>query len=306
MRPRVEAALALIFAILFTANSVRAAVVIVKGSGQPIMGYVVRQDERSVTLREMLPGGKSRESSFPRTSIDELIVTVSPERLASLDPARLTDYFEYAEELAEKQRDPEARETAIRLYCIVAASGDGSLRRSALLGLIALARSTAEERKLRAAAYILGEEHDESLLKRESGAISTPQSTAFVADLLAALRLIRQGKLSQSRAILEKPALRNEASQLAAIVTMDELAELSSSSQLSNLQLARVLRAELALEELKLGRNTGDGSLSDDGQHWSSALQPGGLAPLPLLSTQSLTEFDPSECVYRNGKWTRP
>ena len=108
-----------------------AAVVIVKGSNQPVMGYLVKQDERSVVLREVLPGGKTRESSFPRGSIDELIITVVPERLASLEPARLNEYLEYAEELAEKHRDPEARAPAVPRPDAVARARCGGRPRTA-------------------------------------------------------------------------------------------------------------------------------------------------------------------------------
>src|SRR5690349_1880037 len=125
----------------------QAVVVLPKGAKQPIMGYLVRQDDRNIVVREELPGGKSRESSFAKKDLDELIITVSPERLAALDPSKPPDYREYAEELAEKQRDPEARDAAIRLYAIAAARGDDNLRHSALLGLIALARNAEEERR---------------------------------------------------------------------------------------------------------------------------------------------------------------
>src|SRR3954465_9276597 len=134
MRRKPKAAIWCSLAMLCMPAAACAAVVIVKGSNQPVMGYLVRQDERSVVLREVLPGGKTRESSFARGNIDELIITVAPEKLAALEPARLNEYLEYAEEWAEKLRDPEARETALRLYGIVAARGDGSLRRSAMLG----------------------------------------------------------------------------------------------------------------------------------------------------------------------------
>jgi hypothetical protein len=306
MPPKREMAKCLLLVALLAAPCADAAVVVVKGSTQPVVGYLVRQDERSVTLREVLPGGKSRESSFARSNIDELIITVSPERLGKLEPVSPADYLEYAEELAEKQRDPEARETALRLYAIAAARGDGSRRYSAMLGLIALARSPGEERKLRAAAYLFGADHDESLLKNNSAGMTAPQSLASVGELLTALRLVRQGKSSQARAILEKPALRNDAPRLAGFITLDELAELSNSSQLSNQQLTRVLRAEIALEEAKLGRTASGESSAGRQSPWSSVLRPGSLAPMPLLTLETLTEFNPAECVFRNGKWVRP
>jgi hypothetical protein len=183
------------------------------------MGYLVRQDERTIVIRQDLPDGKSRESSFAKKDLDELIITVSPERLAALDRNNLNDYREYAEELAEKQRDPEARDTAIRLYAIVAARGDGNLRHSALLGLISLARNADEERLFRAAAYLFDSDHDPTVLA----------GSAAIADSAGAIET-----------------------------------------------------------------------------SWSESLSKRGLAPLPQLNLERLTEFDPAACVYRGGKWIRP
>ncbi len=285
------------------AGRASAAVVILKGSNQPVMGYLVKQDERTVTLREVLPGGKTRETTFNRARIDELIVTVSRERLASLDPSQPSGYLEYAEELAEKQRDPEARETAVRLYAIAAARGDDALRRSALLGLIALARTPAEEQRMRAAAYLFDTAHDQSLLSSApADAANLPRS--LIDEVLAALVLIRQGRGTQARLILEKPSVRGEAARISPVITVDELAELSAVSQLSNQQLHRVLRAETALEEMKLGRSA-SGETVGEASQWSAILRPGGMKPLPAISLQTLTQFDPEECVFRGGKWIK-
>src|SRR4051812_6023206 len=147
-----------------------AAVVLPQGAAKPVMGYLIRQDERTVVLREELAGGKTRDVPFPRGEIDELIVTVLSERLAELDPARPETYLEYAEELAEKRRDPEARDAAIRLYAIAAARGDDRLRHSALLGLIALARSPEEERRVCAPAHLFHAAPDQAGVFAPSGA----------------------------------------------------------------------------------------------------------------------------------------
>src|SRR6185436_10990972 len=106
---------------------------------------------------------------------------------------------------------------------------------------------------------------------------------------------------TQARSILDKSSVRNDAPRLAGIIALDELAELAGSSQLTNQQLARVLQAELALEELKLGRFSSEEGAAGDQQSWSAAVRPGGLDPIPMLSLESLTGFDPAECVFRNG-----
>jgi hypothetical protein len=66
---------------------------------------------------------------------------------------------------------------------------------------------------------------------------------------------------------------------------------------LSDEQLAEVLRAELALISASAARESGSGWSLSDGR---------GRAPMPLLKLEDLTEFDPAECVYRDGQWLRP
>jgi len=189
------------FALSLCARVALAVVVLPKGASAPVMGYLLRHDERIVVVRQPLADGKSRELRFSPREIDELIITVSPERLEVLDPARSAAYLEYAEELAEKRRDPEARDAAIRLYAICAARGDDRLRHSALLGLIALARSPEEERRFRAAAYLFDAEHDESVLVAPSGAKAasfvTSWSDARRAGPISPVPVLRIDKLTE-------------------------------------------------------------------------------------------------------------
>ena len=307
--PLVVRACAIVARGLALASPAHAIVVLPKGSGRPVMGYLVRQDDKTVVVREIQPDGKPREQMFRRDEIDELLVTVSPERLAELDPARPQLYREYAEELAEKQRDPEARDMAVRLYHMAAVLGEGSLRRSALLGLAALARSPAEERRLRAAAYLYDAEHDPALLGGlDEIKLSAPgDAKELLAELLAALRQCRQGRGSQARAILEKPAVRQQAEGLAKIVTIDELLAACAAKELSDEQLERLLRAEMAVEG-SIGERAAATSaeLARAPTSWAAAARSKGLGALPSLALESLTEFDPRACVYRDGKWGRP
>ena len=102
---RIGLYLAIVFAFC-CASRVSAAVVILKGSNQVVMGYLVRQDDQTVTLREALPGNKQKETTFSRGQIDELILTVSSTRLTALDPAQPGFYIAYVEDLAVKHRAP--------------------------------------------------------------------------------------------------------------------------------------------------------------------------------------------------------
>ncbi len=276
------------------------AMVLKRGSTQPILGHVVRQDEQSVVIREELPGGQSRETVIPRGEIEELIVTVDPQRLAALEPSQPAAYREYAEELAEKRRDPEAYGAARRLYAIAAVRGDGALRKSALLGLISLARAPDEERKFRAAAFLHDPQHDAALLTRPA-APAAAEASPLPSELLAAVRLIRQGRGSEAKALLDLPHIRRAASQLAEIIEPAELIAAATAGALSDQQLAQLLCAELALEGA--GRPAAP---SNTQVRWSESVKSGNLAAVPPVKLEQLTEFDPAECVFRDGKWQRP
>jgi hypothetical protein len=303
MRRNSSGAISLLFIISLGVPAEALAVVVLKvGAKQPIMGHLVRQDERIVVVREEVPGGDSRETQIPRSQIDELILTVSPQRLAALDPAQPQVYREYAEELAEKRRDPEARDAARRLYAIAAARGGERLRRGALLGLVALARSPAEERRLRAAAFLHDPAHDPAILASPTPASPLTAPTAPPpAELAAAVRLIRQGRGAEAAALLQLPQVRRAARTLASALTLAELDAAASAATLGDEQLAKILRAELLLEG-----TAAPPSRTEKQPAWSQTIQSGDLVPLPSLSLDKLTEFDPAECLFRGGKWVRP
>ena len=272
--------------------------VLKKGSAAPLMGQLVRADERAVVIREELTGGKTRDVTIPRGEIEELIETVSRERLAELDPAEPTAYFEYAEELAEKRRDPEARDTARRLLIIAASRGELALTQSSLLLLADLARNDDERRRIRALIYLHDPRQGASrLVLPELPASDSPSAQG---DLLAALRLIRQGQGAAAKAILEQAAIQEELARENLSLTGPDLLALTGQRMLADDDLARILRAEMSLEqatsaEPRLGH-----------QSWSTAARTRGLAPLAPLDIRHLTEFDPAECVFRQDKWQRP
>jgi len=303
MRRKLKACL-LALALCGLTTAARAVVVLPKGASQAVMGYLVRQDERTIVVRQELPGGKTRDVSFAKSDLDELIITVSHQRLQELDPARPQLYREYAEELAEKQRDPEARDAAIRLYAICAARGDDKLRHGALLGLIALARSPEEERRFRATAYLSDPEHDEAVLVEPAASDAVGSRWQASPELLSVLRFARQGKGAAAKAVLDKPAVRAEAAQIASVISMDDLEKACTARQLTSEQLRQILQAELALESSASG-SPAEKRIAEQAS-WSSARASGGLAPLPTVELDKLTEFDPAACAFRDSKWVRP
>lgn len=299
-------ALAALLLVLLASAPSSAVVVLPKNSSQPVLGYLVRQDDAGVIVRTELPGGKSREMRFSTREIDELIITVDPQRLAKLNPEQPELYREYAEELAEKQRDPEARDMAVRLYAIAAARGSGSLRRGALLGLISLARNPAEERKFRAAAYQFDPQHDAAILSASPAAKPKNSSPQGREELAAALALIRQGKPDAAQAFLERPAAQAELDSIAAATSRAQLAEMCAARSLTAAQLLQLLRAEVAIADVAAERAAPTALVEKTAAAWSREHAAERLAPLPPLSLDRLTEFDPAECLFRGGKWVRP
>jgi hypothetical protein len=290
----------------YAANAV---VVLPKGSSTPLMGYLLREDETQVVIRHQV-GKAWRETAVPREEIDELIVTVNPERLAELTPDEPQLYREYAEELAEKRRDPEARDAAIRLYAIAATLGDTRLRHSSLLGLVPLARSPEEERRFRAAVYLYDPAHDASVLAdtpdHAAASGDATSGSEAAAEVVQAVRLARQGKGSAAKSIAERPAVRAALTgPLAAILPHEELLAACRPRPLTEAQLAKLVRAELALDPALAGAAPLAAAAETKPERWSDAAQR-GLAPLPALDLDALTEFDPRASVYRDSNWVRP
>ena len=289
----------LVLMLLLLAEPVSAVVVYKRGSSKPIAGHLVRQDDREVVIRDEGAAGL-KDIVIPRGEIEDLIETVSPARLAALDPSRPREYREYAEELAEKKLDPEARLMAVRLFQIAAWLDAAKTRHGALLGLVSVARPGAEEARFRAAAYLFDPGHDKTFLGKT---VATGAKDDPVHGLLEALRLLRRGHGPQARAAISAPAIGDELAAHQGILSRDEFLAACTAKELSDEQLRKVLDLELSLES----RQRGGGERAETTlASWNDSIRAGNLAPIPSLRFDQLTEFDPRECVYRGGKWQQP
>ncbi len=66
-----------------------------------------------------------------------------------------------------------------------------------------------------------------------------------------------------------------------------------------------ILQAELwAVDQLSGGVDPGKKGIGEN--NWSSLLQARQLNPVTPLSLETITEFDPRKCLYRNGAWVAP
>ena len=296
---------------VLVASFAHAAVVYKKGSTQPIAGYLLREDDREVVLRQSREGGRTEDVAIPKSEIEDLLHTVDPARLASLDPARPQEYREYADELAEKKLDPEARDAALRLYVIAAHMGQGSRMSDAghgpMLGLIALARSPDEEARFRAAAFLADPRHDRALLRTPTPIASTaaPANPSAQRKLLEAVQLIRRGKGDVAGRMILLPEVAAELALARAIVTREEFARLCKTQQLDDGELKTLLKLELALETALSPPAPTTTSQSNATRAWSElAARP--QPPQMPLSLEHLTEFNPRQTVFREGKWVEP
>jgi hypothetical protein len=295
--------LATILAVVVLIQPAYAVVIYKKGSTKPITGHLIRQSDAEVVLRDD-SGAAPKELVIPRGEIEDLIETVSAERLMTLDPARPQEYREYAEELAEKKLDPEARLMAVRLFQI-AAWLDPKTGRGALLGLVSVARPGEEEARFRAAAFLFDPRHDKALLGQTlAPAARGKKDDDPVHSLLEALRQLRCGRGPQARAALAPAAVSDELEAHRNVLSREEFLAACSAKELSHEQLRKVIELELALDNRLSGRP--ETRTQTTLASWNDAVISGSLSPLQPLQFDRLTPFDPRDCVFRLGKWQRP
>ncbi len=331
-------------------------------SGQRVGGYLVKEEGGKLTIRVKLPDGKTKEETHDRAKI-KILYQVPRGGLEKLSKDNPKAYSNLAEDLAEKKADPEARETALRLYLIAAYLDPEKLGRGSLVAMSGLALHPTEARKYRAMAFLLDPKHDPTLLKVEAPRppSSNPQvktQDAAVDDFLKALRAFRKGKLDEAKQraggkeviplFAAIPGLMDHASFLAACkeskcltckgtkkipcpeckgmgktkspvfgvqkcpdcegkgnLTCNKCAGTGLGQGCSDEQLAAIIKAELWAVDQVLGPDVTVKKGSSDGK-WTGLLQSKTRTPIPLLSLETITEFDPRKCHFRDGEWVEP
>ena len=302
----VNVCLTILLVVLCTsfAQTATAALVFLKGSDTPIAGFLERQDAAVVVIREELPDGRFKTRELLRADVEDIIITVSKERLQALDPDNPAAYRDYAEELAEKRKDPEARATSLRLYLIAAYLDRESLGRSCVLGMLSLARSPAEQRKYRAMAYLLDPQHDKRILQAPDQPVVDAQETnddEAKATLITALRAVRRGDTRTVSNLAKRPSFRQSLQRWPGGLTYDQFMALPKQPQ--DETLARLLRLELSLmRQLRKGNPAGE----KPSESWSDIVRDSRNTPVPSLSLKTLTKYDPRKCVFRDDRWVRP
>lgn len=282
------------------------AVLVQLESGEQVFGHFLREDDTKITISAVGDDGRTRERTFLKNSeVKNIVYTVDRERLGELSPDSPEDYRNYAEILAGKKRDPEARDTALRLYYLAASLDRENLGFSSVLGMIPLARSPDEEMKFRSMAYLLDPAHDDSILAPPKVSRSDlPTTEAGAEGLLTAIQHIRsplardvsnQGRVARN--FLEKSEVQRELKRYAGIISFDELMEAARSPDLSDAELAKVIQVEMAIT------GTRDAPAADEEGSWQSAAAKFGFAPVITVHWPTMTEFDSQKPVFADGKW---
>jgi hypothetical protein len=348
--------LSLAAAMLWPASPARA-ILIETGPGVQVGGYFVRQDANTLTIRIRLPHGKEKVAEYELAKI-KIIHQLDRGRLEKLSQENPQAYRVYAEELALKKADPEARDVAMRLFLISAYLDRSRLGHSSLLQMSALASTPAEARRCRAMAFVLDPKADESVLRTDP---ETPMpvgkaEAGSLQELIKALQSFRAGqvKLAKDAAAREgmdktfrlAPGMLSRAAfvqkcndaQCAICrskgkVTCPQCKGKGTTSAFGQVQrclkcngqrslacttcdgtgvnqpaidevLGTILRAELwALDQLSGAAAPAKEKVNTN---WSSLLQSRRVSPAAPLSLETISEFDPRKCLYRNGMWVAP
>lgn len=309
----------LVALLLLCTQNVRAATIYLKSKAQPIYGTILKKTPSNLTIRTSEGGsGATKDVVYATSEIAELFEPVVATRLEKLEPSNPAAYREYAEELAEHRKDPEAMAMAIELYLRSAQLEKGDGRNSALRGLVAAARNSAERRRFAAAALSLSPNLPFALLAAGGNGGKTesaPDAAAGTAApsrerLLQFMQAVRVGRAPgnspQGQTVLEHfPSYL-----LTEKLTLEQLATASKKGTRPTGDILRevlLLEARLEQEEGLVPRTPQAGDLLgfSPGSWANTGIQKQRFQPLPT-KLQDLTTSDLSATIYRQGKWVRP
>jgi hypothetical protein len=274
-----------------------------KGVAEPIKGFLVSQDDLFVVVDELLADGKIRRRNIRHSSIDRMTNSVATDRLREMQPDQPKLYRDYADELSEKRDDPEARKVAIRLYLLAAHLDPKGHGRSCLLSMASLARSPNEELKFRAMVYLLDPAHDRGALRAPS--FTGPPKVALDKSerkmLLSAVRALRNGNRPEALKYTHRSLFQTTFKRYSSTLPWEEFRD--AAAQRNELLSASTLRKLIRMELLILNLPLSDRPSTKD-IPWSTILATGQDTPVPPLSLETITEFDPHDNVFKDNNWT--
>jgi hypothetical protein len=275
----------------------------------PVGGYLASNDGKTLKIKMLSPDGKEKTKDYDLSKID-IIHQLDVDRLKKLDKNDPKAYYDYAEELANKKLadDPEAKDTARRLFLIAAYLDQRQFGRSALLGMSSLAGTEAEARRCRAMAFLLDPKGDADALKPPP----MPKiPTSALQDFEKALQSYRTGQIANAKKLANSIDMDMDFSKAAGGIDKATFLQwcTDAEGQIGSPpedRLRRILRAELwVIDQLSHG-DAGDKTNAGETK-WSSILQARQNKLVTPLSLETIADdIDPHKCVYRDGKWVVP
>lgn len=274
-------------------------------TNRQIAGHVVSEDADRITVKVAASG---KDETFDRAKI-KIVHQVDRKLLESLTKDNPKGYRDYAEKLAEQKADPEARDTALRLF-LIAAYLDPSLGRNSLLSMSRIAASPDDGRKYRALAFLLDPKGDITLLKEDAVKPVVPTGGSKPSDndlkfFLLALQKFRQGDFKNALTYAEVKGVDAYFKAAPGKLDYKSFVRAIRDNSKDESLLEKVLAAEIWGLEQTPGAPpqppTKNASAS-----WSSAVNDSGSRGAPILRLEVISEFDPRKCVYRNGTWELP
>lgn len=332
--------LALTAALVF--SGVGHAIIVETRDGKVYRGYLVEQNALRVSI--LLEGSKKR-LDIPRSKVSSLVRAVDDARLANLKPGNWADYFQYAQELMTQSVDPEARDTALRLFHICVYQDPKKYAYTGLLRMASLGRTPQEKKAFRAMAYLLDQLHDKGTLRMTDSA-----DDAARRNFLGALVLLRRGKTKEAKELAQKPGVKKYFDSIPGLMSYEQFLKIcDEQSECPKCKTGRVICPNCAgnkRKQIKCQVCNGKGwifcqecggsprrvkltpgqlalilrlQLAQEespeeplavavsrGVTWSDVLATAQLAPIPVLAPRYLTEFDPTKTVFSRGKWVSP
>ena len=266
------------------------------GQEKPVHGIVESIENAQISFQQTSNGREFQRIEIAQRSIQTMIVNFDATRLSNLAHGDWDAWYEYAEELMPQKQDPVARVLARRLLVIVAGnSKEADLRKAALSDLISLTQNEVQKKKLRQLYYL--ETGDKSFVEQNTTSATLPpmEQRKAAAERVNAIRRGRDvGQLANNE------SLKSVISSFEETCSWQELIQISRSNRIDNRSLRRLVALELELLTAKGSRES-----SDSKNEWHILAGRAGASTLSLPSIDNVTEFDPQETSFQNGKWSR-